>query len=267
MNTAYFDHSSTTNGFYNAAAAEAHQAAYRSFSQSALSLMPGPGGHSYPGSNVHQQNSLPQSASSTPASGLLSNEILTSSYVDAACKLYDSKNSAAAAAAAAAVFKSDCSPSSTSTSNSNSNAHNSSNNSNNNNSSSSASSNKNESNEMTHHHQVHHSNHQTNNHHHQSHHHPHQTLGSAWGTSLRQSSVQNSGGLVGGGNAGIGCSSGGTVDHVMRTSFDAAAAACSRSAITDAWCNANAMSAGTMGGPPNNFYPWMAIAGEEDSYW
>ncbi|KPM04779.1 hypothetical protein QR98_0032330 [Sarcoptes scabiei] len=46
----------------------------------------------------------------------------------------------------------------------------------------------------------------------------------------------------------------------MRTSFDAAAAACSRSAITDAWCNANAMSAGTMGGPPNNFYPWMAIA-------
>ncbi|KAH9423264.1 hypothetical protein DERP_003542 [Dermatophagoides pteronyssinus] len=54
----------------------------------------------------------------------------------------------------------------------------------------------------------------------------------------------------------------------MRSSFDAAAAAaaCQRSAVTDAWsaacCNANAMnSVGGIGPGPNTFYPWMAIAG------
>ncbi|KAH7638668.1 ultrabithorax protein [Dermatophagoides farinae] len=49
----------------------------------------------------------------------------------------------------------------------------------------------------------------------------------------------------------------------MRSSFDAAAAAaCQRSVVTDAWsaacCNANAMNSA---GGPNSFYPWMAIAG------
>jgi hypothetical protein len=72
MNTAYFDHSGSAAGFYNSAAAEAHQA-YRSFSQSALSLMPG-------------ASSAYQSARSNQTTG---GSDVTSNYVDAACKLYD----------------------------------------------------------------------------------------------------------------------------------------------------------------------------------
>lgn len=71
MNT-YFDHSSA--GFYNpshqAVAAEAHQAAYRSFA-----LMP-------PSAPSAYQNSRPNSTSAPSDS--------TSNYVDSACKLYDS---------------------------------------------------------------------------------------------------------------------------------------------------------------------------------
>lgn len=49
-------------------------------------------------------------------------------------------------------------------------------------------------------------------------------------------------------------------------SFDAAAAACSRS-VSDAWsacCNNGSMNSNAMGPPPNAFYPWMAIAGKSE---
>lgn len=100
MNTAYFDHGSTANGFYNSA--EAHQA-YRTFSQSALSLMP-------------SAASVASAAYATSASNLRSGQSsvtgssdgsVTSNYVDAACKLYDGSQ-AANQAAAAAAFKSEC---------------------------------------------------------------------------------------------------------------------------------------------------------------
>jgi len=84
MNTAYFDHSSPATGFYNTAAAEAHQA-YRSFSQSALSLMPS-------ASSAYQAN-LRSNQTSAASDG-------AANYVDAACKLYDGATSQA--------FKSEC---------------------------------------------------------------------------------------------------------------------------------------------------------------
>nr|AGV52781.1 ultrabithorax protein [Archegozetes longisetosus] len=84
MNTAYFDHSSPATGFYNTAAAEAHQA-YRSFSQSALSLMP-------TASSAYQAN-LRSNQTSAASDG-------AANYVDAACKLYDGATSQA--------FKSEC---------------------------------------------------------------------------------------------------------------------------------------------------------------
>ena len=81
----YFDHST---GFYTpSAAAEAHQAAYRSFSQS-LSLVPPTSQSTYQTSNRQPNNSQ------------------TDSYntVDSACKLYDSNGSQSSSA-----FKSECS--------------------------------------------------------------------------------------------------------------------------------------------------------------
>lgn len=78
MMNSYFDHSSTA-GFYNPAhqaAAEAHQAAYRSFSQN-LSLLPS-ATQSY-GQSGTRSNSTPSEASNN--------------YVDAACKLYDGSQS------------------------------------------------------------------------------------------------------------------------------------------------------------------------------
>lgn len=78
MMNSYFDHSSTA-GFYNPAhqaAAEAHQAAYRSFSQT-LSLVPS-ATQSY-GQSGTRSNSTPSEASNN--------------YVDAACKLYDGSQS------------------------------------------------------------------------------------------------------------------------------------------------------------------------------
>ena len=104
MNT-YFEHGGTANGFYNsAAAAEAHQAvsAYRSFSQSALSLMPGAAYAASSSSNLRASQSSVSGTNDANA---------TSNYVDAACKLYEGNQAAAnqAAAAAAAAFKSECS--------------------------------------------------------------------------------------------------------------------------------------------------------------
>lgn len=88
MNT-YFDHSA---GFYNPAAAEAHQAAYRSFSQS-LSLVPTTPQPSY------------QPASRNNSSSTASD---SSSYVDAACKsLYDA-NQSSQQSSSASVFKGEC---------------------------------------------------------------------------------------------------------------------------------------------------------------
>ena len=69
MMNSYFDHSS---GFYNPAAAEAHQAAYRSFSQSLSLAAP---------QSAYQATSRTSSSSADNSS---------STYVDAACKLYDS---------------------------------------------------------------------------------------------------------------------------------------------------------------------------------
>lgn len=80
MNTAYFDHSTGATGFYNT---EAHQA-YRSFSQSALSLMP-------------TASSAYQAARSNQATGANDG---AANYVDAACKLYDGASTQA--------FKSEC---------------------------------------------------------------------------------------------------------------------------------------------------------------
>lgn len=82
----YFDHSSTA-GFYNPAhqaAAEAHQAAYRSFSQS-LSLVPS-ATQSY-GQSGTRSNSTPSETSNN--------------YTDPACKLYDGSQSSS-------NFKTDC---------------------------------------------------------------------------------------------------------------------------------------------------------------
>lgn len=88
MMNSYFDHGSA--GFYNpahqAAAAEAHQAAYRSFSQG-LSLVPPTAPTAYQGS---RSNST--SAPSDP----------TANYVDAACKLYDGSS------AQSSAFKAEC---------------------------------------------------------------------------------------------------------------------------------------------------------------
>lgn len=72
MMNSYFDHSS---GFYNPAAAEAHQAAYRSFSQS-LSLVP----------------TTPQSAYQPASRTNSSSTDSSTNYVDAACKLYDANS-------------------------------------------------------------------------------------------------------------------------------------------------------------------------------
>ena len=86
MMNSYFDHSSTA-GFYNPAhqaAAEAHQAAYRSFSQT-LSLVPS-ASQSY-GQSGTRSNSTPSETSNN--------------YVDAACKLYDGSQSSS-------NFKPDC---------------------------------------------------------------------------------------------------------------------------------------------------------------
>lgn len=85
----YFDHSS---GFYNPAAAEAHQAAYRSFSQS-LSLVPTAPQSAY-------QTGSRTNSSSTPSDS-------SSNYVDAACKLYDA-NSLPSSQTASSVFKGEC---------------------------------------------------------------------------------------------------------------------------------------------------------------
>lgn len=88
MMNSYFDHSSA--GFYNpahqAAAAEAHQAAYRSFSQ--LTLAPS-ASSAYQGSRSN--------AASAPTDS-------TSNYVDAACKLYDSSSVSGQSGA----FKAEC---------------------------------------------------------------------------------------------------------------------------------------------------------------
>lgn len=119
MNTAYFDHGSTANGFYNSA--EAHQA-YRSFSQSALSLMPSAANvasaaYASSSSNLRTGQSSVNlgsvGADGVGGSGAAGNGS-SSSYVDAACKLYGQESgqvsaSQAAAAAAAAAFKSECS--------------------------------------------------------------------------------------------------------------------------------------------------------------
>lgn len=130
MNTAYFDHSGTANGFYNPA--EAHQAAYRSFSQSALSLMPSPASVASAAYANSTSNPLRtgQSSVNLGAGGADGGGVGggggggggggsggSSNYVDAACKLYGGQdgsqvaaaNQAAAAAAAAAAFKSECS--------------------------------------------------------------------------------------------------------------------------------------------------------------
>ena len=89
----YFDHST---GFYNPAqaAAEAHQAAYRSFSQS-LSLVP----------------TTPQSAYQSGVRGVNSSSTSNDSsnnYVETACKLYDSSPIASSQQQAASVFKNEC---------------------------------------------------------------------------------------------------------------------------------------------------------------
>lgn len=194
MNTAYFDHSSTANGFYNSAAAEAHQAAYRSFSQSALSLMPSA---ATVASAAYASSASNLRTGQSSVSGSNDGSV-TSNYVDAACKLYDGNqaaNQAAAAAAAAAAFKSECSLS------------------------------KSDQNGFKA---------------------PDHQMASAWQSSLRPSP-----------------SSAGMTTPDMR-SFDAAAAACSRS-VTDAWsaCCNGSMNTASMGAPPNTFYPWMAIAGKK----
>lgn len=86
----YFDHSSA--GFYNpahqAAAAEAHQAAYRSFSQS-LTLVPSAAQTGYQGG---RSNATAGSSDTT------------ANYVDAACKLYDNSTVSAQGSA----FKAEC---------------------------------------------------------------------------------------------------------------------------------------------------------------
>lgn len=117
MNTAYFDHGSTANGFYNSA--EAHQA-YRSFSQSALSLMPSAAtvasaAYANSSSNLRTgQSSVNIGSVGADGVGGGGGGNGSSNYVDAACKLYGQESgqvsaSQAAAAAAAAAFKSECS--------------------------------------------------------------------------------------------------------------------------------------------------------------
>jgi len=90
MMNSYFDHSSA--GFYNpahqAAAAEAHQAAYRSFSQG-LTLVPSASSSAYQGSRTN--------SAATPTDS-------TSNYVDAACKLYDGTSVSGQSSA----FKAEC---------------------------------------------------------------------------------------------------------------------------------------------------------------
>ena len=113
MNTAYFDHGGTANGFYNTAAAEAHQAAYRSFSQSALSLMPSAAAASAAYASSASAN-LRGGQSSVTGSN---DGTVSSNYVDAACKLYD--GSQANQAAVAAAFKNECNLQSSGTNNSN----------------------------------------------------------------------------------------------------------------------------------------------------
>ncbi|KAI2810004.1 hypothetical protein BLOT_001158 [Blomia tropicalis] len=98
MNTAYFDHGGTANGFYNTAAAEAHQAASGCqccYASSASANLRG-GQSSVTGSN---------------------DGTVSSNYVDAACKLYD--GSQANQAAVAAAFKNECNLQSSGTNNSN----------------------------------------------------------------------------------------------------------------------------------------------------
>ncbi|RWS17898.1 ultrabithorax protein-like protein [Dinothrombium tinctorium] len=88
MMNSYFDHG---GGFYNTAhqaAAEAHQAAYRSFSQG-LTLVP----------------SATQSPYQTTRSNASNVAADASNYVDAACKLYDSTGSTSQTASA---FKAEC---------------------------------------------------------------------------------------------------------------------------------------------------------------
>lgn len=119
MNTAYFDHGSTANGFYNSA--EAHQA-YRSFSQSALSLMPSAASVAS-AAYANTSSNLRTGQSSVNIGSVGADGVGgggggsgngSSNYVDAACKLYGQESgqvsaSQAAAAAAAAAFKSECS--------------------------------------------------------------------------------------------------------------------------------------------------------------
>ncbi|RWS25788.1 ultrabithorax protein-like protein [Leptotrombidium deliense] len=86
MMNSYFDHG---GGFYNSAhqaAAEAHQAAYRSFSQG-LTLVP----------------SASQTAYQTPRSNATNVAADATNYVDAACKLYDGT-----AASSQSAFKAEC---------------------------------------------------------------------------------------------------------------------------------------------------------------
>lgn len=189
MMNSYFDHSSTA-GFYNPAhqaAAEAHQAAYRSFSQS-LSLVPGAGQSAYGQSGGGtRSNSTPSDASNN--------------YVDAACKLYGDGSTHQSSSS---TFKSnsDCISKETNgfkTPSANSDQH------------------------MT-------------------------SPTSAWNSAAVASAaaLRPSPSSV---------SMAGMAADPMR-SFDAAAAACSRS-VTDAW---SACCQGTSAGG-SNFYPWMAIAG------
>jgi hypothetical protein len=94
MNSYFTDHSS---GFYNpSAAAEAHQAAYRSFSQS-LSLVP----------PTSQTNPYQTSVNrSNTSSGGPSDS--TNNYVDAACKsLYDT-NGGTGSTQSSSAFKAEC---------------------------------------------------------------------------------------------------------------------------------------------------------------
>lgn len=227
MNTAYFDHSSPANGFYNsAAAAEAHQAAYRQFSQLSLmpsvtsvanaayansvaNIRPGGGGGSVPGVNV-------------TGSGDVSNN-----YAD--CKLYNDGASGSQQQPPQQQHSNQSSPNPFSVVKNESSPI------------------KNETNgfklslssgeQQLPQAQPHHSHH---------HHHHHPQMPSPWqqaaaaaatSAALRPSPSSGAGGMS-------------TPD--MRN-FDAAA--------WSACCNNNAMNANAMSAGPNAFYPWMAIAG------
>lgn len=105
MNTAHFDYGSPPNGFYNPA--DAHHQAYRSFSQSALSLMPSPATVASVYANTTSNLRTGQSTVAGTNDGSVS-----SNYGDPTCKLYDGNQSGSQNAAASATFKSECSLSS-----------------------------------------------------------------------------------------------------------------------------------------------------------